>query len=95
VEGGLATPPLERSPRNVALWLQAVEAGGRLGVRLEDYVSGGASDGNTTSRFTATLDGLGPIGDGAHARHEWVSIDGMVERAALLGELLMTPVAGK
>ena len=93
VEGGLKTLPLERTERNVALWLEAVRAGERFGLSLDDYMSGGASDGNTTSQFTATVDGLGAIGDGAHARHEWVSIDGMVERAALLAELLMAPVA--
>ncbi|MEQ1855432.1 MAG: M20 family metallopeptidase [Longimicrobiales bacterium] len=93
VEGGISTPPLERTARNVALWLEAVAAGERLGLRLDDYMAGGASDGNTTSQYTATLDGLGAIGDGAHARHEWVSIDGMVERAALLAELLMSPLA--
>jgi glutamate carboxypeptidase len=94
VEGGLGVPPLERTDRNRALWAQAVAAGERLGIRLAEYTSGGASDGNTTSRFTATLDGLGAIGDGAHALHEAVSIDGMVERAALLAELLMAPVEG-
>lgn len=92
VEGGLKAPPLERTERNQALWRQAVAAGDRLGLRLDEYMSGGASDGNTTSAYTATLDGLGPIGDGAHAHHEWVSIDGMVERAALLAELLMAPL---
>jgi glutamate carboxypeptidase len=91
-EGGLEIEPLERTERNAALWRQAVTAGERLGIHLEEYTSGGASDGNTTSRYTPTLDGLGAIGDGAHARHEWVSIDGMVERAALLAELLMAPV---
>ena len=45
-----------------------------------------------SSQYTATLDGLGAVGDGAHATHEMVSIDGMVERAALLAELLMLPV---
>src|SRR5688572_5391070 len=64
VEGGLATPPLERTPRNRALWCQAVLAGERLGLALEEYTAGGASDGNTTSQYTATLDGLGAIGDG-------------------------------
>lgn len=95
VEGGMRAPPLERTSRNVALWLEAVAAGERLGLRLDDYMAGGASDGNTTSQFTATLDGLGAIGDGAHARHEWASIDGMVERAALLAELLMAPLAAR
>lgn len=92
VEGGLATPPLERTERNVALWRQAVTVGERFGLALEEYTSGGVSDGNTASHFTATLDGLGAIGDGAHARHEWISIDGMVQRAAFLAELLMEPV---
>ena len=94
VDGGLATPPLERTARNRALWAQAVLAGERLGISLQEYTAGGASDGNTTSQHTATLDGLGAIGDGAHARHEAVSIAGMTERAALLAELLMAPVEG-
>jgi glutamate carboxypeptidase len=93
VEGGLATLPLERTDRNVALWRQAVAVGERFGLALEEYTSGGVSDGNTTSHLTATLDGLGAIGDGAHARHEWISIDGMVQRAAFLAELLMEPLA--
>jgi glutamate carboxypeptidase len=92
VQGGLATNPLERTPRNRALWRQAQLAGQRLGIVLDEFLAGGASDGNTTSRYTATLDGLGALGDGAHARHESVSIAGMVQRAALLAELLMSPV---
>ena len=92
--GGIEISPLERTPRNQALWAQARAAAERLGFALGDAISGGGSDGNTTSRFTATLDGLGAIGDGAHAVHEHVVIDGMVQRAALLAELLMAPVGG-
>ena len=92
VDGGLGVPPLERTSRNRALWHQALAAGRNLGLELEEYLAGGGSDGNTTSQFTATLDGLGAIGEGAHARHESVSIDRMAERAALLAELLMAPV---
>lgn len=92
--GGIEISPLERTQRNQALWAQARAAAERLGFALEDAISGGGSDGNTTSRFTATLDGLGAIGDGAHATHEHVVIDGMVQRAALLAELLMAPVRG-
>jgi glutamate carboxypeptidase len=92
IEGGLRVPPMERTERNRALWGEAVAAGERLDLHLDEYTSGGASDGNTTSRYCATLDGLGAIGDGAHALHEAVSIAGMVERAALLAELLMAPV---
>ena len=94
VEGGMGIPPLERTDRNVALWTEARAAGARLGLELEDFTAGGGSDGNTTSQYTATLDGLGAVGDGAHATHEQVSIDGMVERAALVAELLMLPVPG-
>lgn len=92
VEGGVAIPPMERTARNRGLWRAATEAAIRLGMDLTEEISGGGSDGNTTSLFTATLDGLGPRGDGAHARHEHVVIDSMVERAALLGELLMSPI---
>jgi glutamate carboxypeptidase len=92
VQEGIGILPLERTPRNRALWDAALEAGARLGLDLEEFTSGGGSDGNTTSQFTATLDGLGAIGDGAHAIHEAVLIDGMVERAALLAELLMAPL---
>jgi glutamate carboxypeptidase len=93
VAGSIGIPPLEKTRRNQALWAEARAAGERLGLELSDFTAGGGSDGNTTSQFTATLDGLGAVGDGAHAIHEAVSIDGMVERAALLAELLMLPVA--
>ena len=55
---------------------------------------GGASDGNFASALTATLDGLGPVGDGAHAEHEHLIIDRMPERAALLARLLTNPPEG-
>ncbi len=83
--------PLEPTPRNQALWRQAQEAGRLLGLELESIAVGGASDGNTTSQFTATLDGLGVVGDGAHAAHECVDVDKMAQRAALLALLLLSP----
>lgn len=92
VRGGLEVPPLEPTPRNRVLWHEALAAAQRLGIELDESTVGGGSDGNTTSQFTATLDGLGPIGDGAHAPHEFVVVESMVERAALLAELLMAPV---
>lgn len=92
IEGGIQIPPLERTARNRLLWQAAAEAGGRLGMDLTEDISGGGSDGNTTSLYTATLDGLGPRGDGAHANHEHVEIESLVDRAALVAELLMSPV---
>jgi glutamate carboxypeptidase len=88
---GIAAPPLERSPRNRRLWRIVRAAGMELGLDLEETSVGSASDGNTTSRFTATVDGLGAVGDGAHARHEHVEIAGTIKRCALLARLLLEP----
>ncbi len=88
VEGGFGRPPLERTARNRALWEAARAAAKQLGIPLEEAAVGGASDGNFTSRHAATLDGLGGVGDGAHAAHEHVLIARLPERAALLATLL-------
>lgn len=91
VEGGFDRPPLERTARNRELWQLAVGVAGALGLEVGEALVGGASDGNIASAYTATLDGLGAVGDGAHAAHEHVIIDRMPERAALLAGLLATP----
>jgi glutamate carboxypeptidase len=91
VEGGITQAPLEAVPRNQALWRLARDLGRRLGLELDQAAVGGASDGNTTSQYTATLDGLGAVGDGAHAAHEQARIPQMVERCALLVLLLLRP----
>lgn len=93
VEGGILIPPLERTERNLRLWETARRAGAELGMELEHAMAGGGSDGNTTSLFTATLDGLGCVGDGAHADHEHVEIESSVDRCALLARLLLAPPA--
>lgn len=93
VEGHFGRPPLERTPPNRALWHLAQQAGEQLGLTLGEGRAGGASDGNETSLFSPTLDGLGPVGDGAHADHEHVDIDQLVERTALLALLLMADPA--
>jgi glutamate carboxypeptidase len=93
VEGGFGHPPMEPLPRNQALWHLAQRLGRQLGLELDQAAVGGASDGNTTSQYTATLDGLGAVGDGAHASHEQVFIPRMVERSALLVLLLMAPLS--
>lgn len=83
--------PLERTPRNIALWERALRVADEIGLELEEGSAGGGSDGNLTSQYTATLDGLGAVGDGAHARHEFVWIDRAVERVALLAGLIAAP----
>ena len=85
VEGGFGRPPMEPLPRNRALLETARRLGGLVGVEVEDAgLVGGGSDANTTSLYTATLDGLGPVGGGAHATHEHVRLPGMPARTALL-----------
>jgi glutamate carboxypeptidase len=91
IEGGIGRPSLELTPRNSTLWLQAAGLGQELGINLKHCRAGGGSDGNTTSQYTATLDGLGPVGHGAHAEHEFLYIDKTLERTALLALLLAAP----
>ncbi|NER83813.1 MAG: M20 family metallopeptidase [Leptolyngbya sp. SIO1D8] len=90
VNGKIGRPPMEATPRNLKLWNQAKKAARALNIPLSQAQAGGGSDGNTTSLYTATLDGLGAVGSGAHAIHEHVAIDKMPERAALLTLLLLS-----
>jgi len=94
IEGRVGRPPMERTPANQALWRTARDIGREIGLDLKEALAGGASDGNTTSLYTATLDGLGAVGDGAHARHEFVYCDKMAERAAVIALLLLAPSEG-
>ncbi len=91
IEGAVRRPPMERTPRNQRLWRLAERAAEELGIRIQQATAGGGSDGNTTSQYAPTLDGLGAVGAGAHASHEHLVLDRMVERAALLARLLAFP----
>ncbi len=91
IRGEVGRAPLERTPRNRALWGMAARMGRELGLELEEGLAGGASDGNLTSLYSATLDGLGAVGGGAHALHEFVYLDKIAERTALLALLLLAP----
>jgi len=89
ITGGLNRPPLERTQANEALWNEARARGAALGLRLEGAVVGGGSDGSFTSALgLATLDGLGSVGAGPHARHEHIRVAPTLERLALLAALL-------
>lgn len=89
VSGDVERSPLERNVRNQALWHAARRLAGDLGFELQEGFAGGGSDGNLTSLETATLDGLGAVGDGAHASHEHIDVDRSLERCALLALLLL------
>lgn len=91
IEGGIGRPALEPTPRNRQLWQLAQDLSFGIGLTLDEGLAGGGSDGNTTSLYTATLDGLGPVGDGAHATHEFLFLDETLERTALLALLLLAP----
>ena len=90
ITGQVNRAPLERTPANRALWRLAQGAAAEMGIQIDQGMAGGGSDGNITSQFTATLDGLGAVGDGAHATHEFIYLDKMLERSSLLGMLLLT-----
>ncbi|MEZ5288384.1 MAG: M20 family metallopeptidase [Vicinamibacterales bacterium] len=89
VTGGFNRPPMERSAGVVRLFELARAVAGDMGVALEEGATGGGSDGNFTAALgVPTLDGLGAIGDGAHALHEHVELAALVPRAALIAGLL-------
>ncbi len=89
IDSGPGRPPMEQTPRNRHLWNQARKVGALINLDLEEGTAGGGSDGNTTSQFTATLDGLGTTGDGAHASHEYILKDKLLERCTFLTLLLL------
>jgi glutamate carboxypeptidase len=89
VSGGVNRPPMERSKAVAALFKLAQQAGGELGLNLTEVTVGGGSDGNFTAALgIPTLDGLGAVGDGAHARHEFVVTTEISRRTALLARLI-------
>lgn len=87
--GGVNRPPLEATA-SAELFERAARVARRLGLpELQGVAVGGGSDGNfTAGAGTPTLDGLGAVGDGAHAEGEWVHLPSMAERAALLAGLI-------
>jgi glutamate carboxypeptidase len=92
ITGGMGRPPMDATPGNQRLLAAAQRIGRALGLELEDAgLVGGASDANTTSLYTPTLDGLGPVGDGGHAADEHISIASIPARSALLALLLLEP----
>ena len=91
VTGSIDHPPMTRNERNQRLWQLAQRQGRSLGLNIGETTSGGGSDGNFTSMISATLDGLGAVGSGAHARHEHIDIHRTLNRTALFVLLLALP----
>ena len=90
IEGGLRRPPVVKNERNQKLWKLAQNCAQELDLRVEEGLSGGGSDGSITSQFTATLDGMGAVGEGAHSPSEKILIDETLDRAALLTAMLIS-----
>jgi glutamate carboxypeptidase len=89
VEGGWNRPVMERSESIAGLYELAREEAAKLDVTLRECSVGGASDGNFAAALGhPVLDGFGAVGDGAHARHEHISVEGMLERTALAAAVL-------
>jgi glutamate carboxypeptidase len=89
VSGGVGRPPMVRTPEIAALYAQAEALAAEMGLELGEAGSGGGSDGNFTAALgVPTLDGMGVVGDGAHATHEHVIVASLPERAACLAAML-------
>ena len=89
IEGGINRPPMERTKQVVALYELARKIAHELGFSLAEIAVGGGSDGNFTGGIgIPTLDGLGAVGEGAHASHESIIAAELPRRAALLAGLI-------
>jgi glutamate carboxypeptidase len=89
VTGGINRPPMQRTRSSGRLFQKARALASELGFTLEEAATGGASDGNFTSALgVPTLDGMGAVGEGAHASHESILIEHLAPRTALLAGML-------
>jgi glutamate carboxypeptidase len=89
ITGGLNRPPMERTSGTAALFRRAATMAAGLGFHLQEAATGGGSDGNFTSALgIPTLDGMGAVGEGAHAEHESILLDALVPRTALLAAMI-------
>jgi glutamate carboxypeptidase len=89
ITGGINRPPMERTAGTIALFKRARKLASELGFSLDEAATGGASDGNFTAALgIPTLDGMGAVGEGAHAPHESIQLEHLVPRAALLAAMI-------
>ena len=90
ITGDLNRPPYEKGNAGAALYEHAKSLAAEIGFDLVDTFTGGGSDGNFTAPHTATLDGLGVDGQGAHTHYEQMYISSIVPRVRLLHRLYQT-----
>jgi glutamate carboxypeptidase len=91
VEGGINRLPMERTAGVIALYEKAQAIAQKIGWKLEEAAVGGGSDGNFTAGIgIPTLDGMGGVGEGAHALHEHIVISELPRRALLLAGMIET-----
>jgi glutamate carboxypeptidase len=89
IEGGINRLPMERDAGVAALYEKAQAIAKQIQWKLEEAAVGGGSDGNFTAGIgIPTLDGLGAVGEGAHAIHEYIVISELPRRALLLAGLI-------
>jgi glutamate carboxypeptidase len=89
ITGGINRPPMERKAATIALFKQAKKLAAELGFALDEAATGGGSDGNFTAALgVPTLDGMGAVGEGAHAAHENVVIEHLIPRTTLLAAMI-------
>jgi glutamate carboxypeptidase len=92
--GGINRPPMERTAATVALFNRAADFAKEMGFELRQAATGGGSDGNFTSALgIPTLDGMGAVGDGAHAAHESLVIEHIAPRTGLIAAMLTVGAA--
>jgi glutamate carboxypeptidase len=92
ISGGLNRPPMERSRGIRELFGHAKRLAREIGIELEESATGGGSDGNFTAALgVPTLDGLGGVGEGAHAANESILVNRIADRTALLAKLIASP----
>ena len=89
ISGGMNRPPMERTEKVLKLFRGAQQIAGALGFEIEEKATGGGSDGNFTAALgIPTLDGLGGVGEGAHAINESILLSELPRRTALLAGLI-------
>ena len=91
ITGGINRPPMERKPGTIRLFRQAKALATQMGFTLDEASTGGGSDGNFPAALgIPTLDGMGAVGEGAHAAHESIVLEHLAPRTALLAGILAT-----